>query len=105
METDKQMEHAAVINNSLTTPASLSALESLPTEVLLMIGSELYEFHFMVVTLVSKRLRSVFLPQRFKTLNFSGSLKKLARDMTSFLSGDLKHLMVAILPTLKYQFP
>ncbi|SCV42295.1 uncharacterized protein FFB14_07682 [Fusarium fujikuroi] len=55
----------------------------------------------MVVTLVSKRLRSVLLPQCFKTLKFSGSLKRLAHDMTSFLSGDLKHLMMIILPTLK----
>ncbi|KLO80840.1 Uncharacterized protein LW93_9085 [Fusarium fujikuroi] len=100
METDKQKEHAAVTKNSLTTPTSLSALEKLPTEVILMIGSEVFP-HFMVVTLVSKRLRSVLLPQCFKTLKFSGSLKRLAHDMTSFLSGDLKHLMMTILPVLK----
>ncbi|KAI1035822.1 hypothetical protein LB505_003763 [Fusarium chuoi] len=100
METDKQKEHAAVIKNSLTTPTSMSALEKLPTEVILMIASEVFP-HFMVVTLVSKRLRSVLLPQCFKTLKFSGSLKKLAHDMKSFLSGDLKHLMTTILSTLK----
>ncbi|KAI1008666.1 hypothetical protein LB504_001406 [Fusarium proliferatum] len=100
METDKQKEHAAVIKNSLTKPTSLTALEKLPTEVILMIGSEVFP-HFMVVTLVSKRLRSVLLPQCFKTLKFSGSLKRLAHDMKSFLSGDLKHLMMTILPNLK----
>lgn len=99
METDKQTEHAAVTKNSLTTPTSLSTLENLPTEVILMIGSEVFP-HFMVVTLASKRLRSVLLPQCFKTLKFSGSLKRLAHDMTSFLSGDLKHLMMTILPVL-----
>ncbi|CZR48240.1 uncharacterized protein FPRO_12850 [Fusarium proliferatum ET1] len=55
----------------------------------------------MVATLVSKRLRSVLLPQCFKTLKFSGSLKRLAHDMTSFLSGDLKHLMMTLLPVPK----
>ncbi|KAF4495836.1 hypothetical protein FAGAP_8021 [Fusarium agapanthi] len=109
METEQQQEHAAAaaVQNSLAAPASLSALERMPAEIILMIGSELctYEVYspsdFMIATLVSKRLRSVLLPQRFKKLKFSGSLKKLAYDMSSFLYGDLKHLMMTILSTLK----
>ncbi|PNP86118.1 hypothetical protein FNYG_00346 [Fusarium nygamai] len=100
METEQQQEHAA-LQNSLTTPAPLSALEKLPTEVIVMIGTEVGLLDFMVATLVSKHLRSVLLPQRFKQLKLSGSLKKLAHDMRSFLSGDLKHLMTTILSTLK----
>ncbi|KAF5989655.1 hypothetical protein FBULB1_658 [Fusarium bulbicola] len=103
----EQQEHAAAVPNSLAAPASLSALENMPAEVVLIIGSELctdgvyFPSDFMIATLVSKRLRSVLLPQRFKRLKFSGSLKKLAYEMSSFLYGDLKHLMMTILPTLK----
>ncbi|KAK2125658.1 hypothetical protein NOF04DRAFT_1371675 [Fusarium oxysporum II5] len=87
--------------HSLTTPTSLSALEKMPTEVLLMIGSHVGSIAFRVATLVSKRLRSVLLLRLFKRITFSGTLRKLAHDMRSFLSGEYKHLMMTILPALK----
>ncbi|KAF5252176.1 hypothetical protein FANTH_2732 [Fusarium anthophilum] len=102
METEQQEEHAAAVENSPATPASWSALEKMPTEIILMILSE-FHFHddISTVTLVSKRLRSVLFTRLFKTLTFHGSLKKLAHDMKSFLSGEFKNLMMAILSTLK----
>ncbi|KAF5721896.1 hypothetical protein FMUND_3380 [Fusarium mundagurra] len=105
METEQQEEHAAAMQNGLTTPSSLSALEKMPAEIILMIGSEFGSVTFMRATLVSKRLRSVLLTRLFKKLKFSGSLKKLAYDMVSFLSGDLRNLMKTIRSTLKYNFP
>ncbi|KAF5602013.1 hypothetical protein FPCIR_2090 [Fusarium pseudocircinatum] len=94
-------EHAAAMQNSLVTPASLSALEKMPAEIILMVGAEVGLSDFMAATLVSKRLRSVLLPQRFRQLTFSGSLKRLAHDMRSFLSGEFKNLMMTIISTLK----
>ncbi|KAF5608579.1 uncharacterized protein FSUBG_4507 [Fusarium subglutinans] len=101
METEQQEEHAAIMQNNPATPASLSALEKMPAEIILMVGAEVSPSDFMVATLVSKRLRSVLLHRRFKNLTFSGSLKKLAHDMRSFLSGEFKNLMMTILSTLK----
>ncbi|KAJ4032233.1 hypothetical protein NW761_012792 [Fusarium oxysporum] len=101
METESREEPAAVMKHSLTTPTSLSALEKMPTEVLLMIGSHVGSIAFRVATLVSKRLRSVLLLRLFKSITFSGTLRKLAHDMRSFLSGEFKHLMMTILPALK----
>ncbi|KAF5671112.1 hypothetical protein FDENT_10996 [Fusarium denticulatum] len=84
METEQQEEDAAAaMHNSLAAPASLSVLERMPAEIILMIGSEVGSSDFMVATLVSKRLRTVLLPRLFKNLTFSGSLKKLAHDMRS----------------------
>ncbi|KAF5647931.1 hypothetical protein F52700_1143 [Fusarium sp. NRRL 52700] len=106
METAQQ-EHGAAIQSSLATPASLSALEKMPAEIILMIGSKLcpHGFHapseLMVATLVSKRLRTVLLPRRFKNLIFSGSLKKLAQDMRSLLSSEFKDMMMTTLSTSK----
>ncbi|EXK34739.1 hypothetical protein FOMG_10108 [Fusarium oxysporum f. sp. melonis 26406] len=40
-------------------------------------------------------------PSAFKRIPFSGTLRKLAHDMRSFLSGEFKHLMMTILPALK----
>ncbi|KAF5654028.1 hypothetical protein FCIRC_8267 [Fusarium circinatum] len=103
----EQQKHAVAMQNSLATPTSLSTLEKLPAEIILMIGSELCPYGVnapsdaIIATLVSKRLRTILLPRRFKNLTFSGSLRKLAQDMRSFLSGEFKHLMMTILSTLK----
>lgn len=104
METESLEEPAAVMKHSLITPTSLSALEKMPTEVLLMVGSHVGSIAFRVATFVSKRLRSVLLLRLFKSITFSGTLRKLAHDMRSFLSGEFKHLMMTILPALKYSF-
>ncbi|KAH7473737.1 hypothetical protein FOMA001_g12629 [Fusarium oxysporum f. sp. matthiolae] len=101
METESREEPATVMKHSLTTPTSLSALEKMPTEVLLMVGSHVGSIAFRVATFVSKRLRSVLLLRLFKSITFSGTLRKLAHDMRSFLSGEFKHLMMTILPALK----
>ncbi|KAG5744468.1 hypothetical protein H9Q70_012827 [Fusarium xylarioides] len=105
MEAEQHEEHTTAMQNCLTTTTSLSALEKMPAEIILMIGSEFGSVTFMRATLVSKRLRSVLLPRGFKRLTFSGSLKKLAHDMRSFLSGEFKNLMMTIRSTMKYNFP
>ncbi|KAF9769052.1 hypothetical protein IL306_013608 [Fusarium sp. DS 682] len=82
-------------------PTPSSALEQMPTELLCMIGSHLRNGGFKVATLLSKHLRSIFLPQLFKKVTFSGTLRKLAAEMKSLLDGDFKDSLPLILSFAK----
>jgi hypothetical protein len=75
-------------NNSIMVDFHTTlTLVAMPTEVLCMIGSNLGHQELRVVTLVSKRLRELFLPRLFTRVKFSGNLEELGKKLTSFIDG------------------
>ncbi|KAF4437618.1 hypothetical protein FACUT_5550 [Fusarium acutatum] len=67
-----------------TTPA----LDTVPTEILYLIGSHLCDDEFGSITQVSRRLRDVFLPRRYARIEFSGTVKEVAEYLIPIFSMD-----------------
>ncbi|KAF4453707.1 hypothetical protein F53441_3716 [Fusarium austroafricanum] len=65
-----------------TTPT----LVTMPTEILCIIGSNLRDDELVGISHVSQRLRHIFIAQRYKSLKFSGTVIKVARTYTRYLT-------------------
>ncbi|KAF5705020.1 hypothetical protein FMUND_12281 [Fusarium mundagurra] len=98
MEPEQRVE--AVTDNTITN-TSLSFLEEMPVEVLLMIATYLGCRELRGTAFVSKSLRSVLVPGLFKKIIFSGTLEKIAYKIRSLLNGEHQHLMELILSSTK----
>ncbi|KAF4339487.1 hypothetical protein FBEOM_6608 [Fusarium beomiforme] len=102
METEPPEEATVAVARLAVTPASLSVLEQMPTEILCMIGSHLYFLEIKVASLASKHLRSVFLRRVFKNIRISGDLTHLAYQFRTLLRGESRPLMDHILSSTNY---
>ncbi|KAF5647932.1 hypothetical protein F52700_1144 [Fusarium sp. NRRL 52700] len=67
-----------------TTPA----LDTVPTEILFLIGSHLHDDEVGSITQVSRRLRHVFLPRRYAKIIFSGTVEQVAEYLRLLFSMD-----------------
>ncbi|RBA19871.1 hypothetical protein FPRO05_09171 [Fusarium proliferatum] len=79
-----------------TTPS----LETVPTEILYLIGSHLRDDEFGSITQASRTLRHVFLPRRYARIKFSGTVKQVSEHLTTMfamscdaISMNMRHLI------------